>query len=122
MVDRPDYAAMAQEVEALAAQVVPRFHGEALEDIEIIFKEFAAVLDLTNTILVRAPKSEQWCVVRCIYSAQNALPDLRHYDIDPAVIQRFETMASDLNAWSGELRARGFIRDAGPPGPAPEPI
>jgi hypothetical protein len=40
MTEKPDYLAMAQEVEAMAAQVVPCYQGEAREEVDLIFAQF----------------------------------------------------------------------------------
>jgi hypothetical protein len=118
MLERPDYAALAQEVKALGAQTLSSFHGEAREEVDYIFKGFRAALELTDTVRRRVPDKELTCVRSCIGAAQEAIPDLKHYEVNNAVVKRFEEMQSELNAWAGELRARGQVAS----GPACPPI
>lgn len=118
MPERPNYIELAQEVKALAATTLPRFHGEAREEVDYIFKDFWSALELTDTVWRRVPSRELTCVRSCVGAAHTAIPDLKHYEIDNAVVQRFEEIGSELNAWAGELRARGQT----PHGPASPPV
>jgi hypothetical protein len=118
VVERPDYAGLAREVEAMSAQVIPCFQGEAREEVDLIFKEFQAILEAADLTARRVRGAELDAVEQCEYSARAAIPDLKHYEVDEVIIQRFEEIRSDLNAWAGELRARGHA----PSGPASPPL
>ena len=118
MSERPDYLAMAQEVKAMAAQVVPRYHGEARDEVALIFEDIQSSLELADTIARRVRGAEIDGVTMTETDFRSAIPNLKHYEVDPAVIQRFEEMRSAINAWKGELRARGQA----PSGPASPPL
>lgn len=118
MVGRPDYAVLAQEVEALGAKEMPRFHGEALEEVDILFKNFQLGLEEVLTFSRLVNGGEIHALTGCMVSARDAISNLRHYEIDEATIKRFEEIHSELNAWAGELRARGHF----PSGPASPPL
>src|SRR5262245_10311848 len=114
MAEKPDYLAMAQEVQAMATQVVSRYHGEAREEVDLIFKDMQSSLELADTIARRVRDAEIDGVTMTETDFRSAIPDLKHYEVDPAVIQRVEEMHSTINAWKGELRAQGQA----PSGPA----
>jgi len=99
VVERPDYAGLAREV-------------------DLVFKEFQAILEAADLTARRVHGAEGDAVDQCVYSARAAIPDLKHYEVDEAIIQRFEEIRSDLKAWAGELRARGHA----PSGPASPPL
>jgi hypothetical protein len=109
---------MAREVEAVGGDMVLRFHGEAREEVDLIFKELQADLELTDIIARRVNGEELPRVRECVKTIEFSLPAMKHYEIDKAVIERIEEMRSDLNAWAGELRARGQA----PSGPASAPL
>jgi hypothetical protein len=118
VVKRPDYLAMAQEMTGLAEQVLPRFYGEAQEEIRLLFEVCQESFELANTVAHRVRGAEIDGVVLCLGPLEDAIRDLKRYEIKPEVIQLFEEMYSDLNAWKGELRARGQA----PSGPASPPL
>jgi hypothetical protein len=116
--DRPDYAAMVQEVEAYTAQVVPRFHGEARDDVQLLFDGIQSGLEVVDGAARRINGGEPKALDSCLFSFRDTIAGLQHYEIEEKIINRLEEMTSDLNAWAGELRARGHA----PRGPASAPL
>lgn len=117
VVDRPDYGAFAQEVEAQASRVLPRFHGEAYDELKLIFDTLKLGLEIVDVSSRRINGGEPNALAMCVGFFMQDMPELRHYEIAQAILTRLEAMQSDLNAWAGELRARGQL----PSGPAVSP-
>lgn len=120
MVDRPPYAAFATEVEEVAKRIVPLFHGEAHEEIQLIFGELQSGLRVLDISSRRINGGEYKFLAAFLSCFHDDIPELQHYEIDPQVISRLEAMQSELNAWKGELQARGVIfENGGRPLPPP---
>jgi hypothetical protein len=109
---------MAQEVEALAAPVVPRFHGEARDDVQLLFDGAQSALEVLDLCARRINGGEHKALASCLSSVRDTISELKHYEIDEATIKRFEEIHSELNAWAGELRAEGHF----PSGPGSPPV
>jgi hypothetical protein len=111
-----DFSAMLQDVEAYASTVLPRFVGEALEEVGPIFEALQANLRLSSTVVRRWPdKTEErvWSVLR---ELSEAIPDLQQdYGVeDTGPLEKIE---QDLRTWLQEQNP-----NRPPGGPAPAPI
>ena len=118
VINRPWYRALAQEVEAMAAQIVPRFHGEARDDVQLLFDGAQSGLEVVDITARRINGGEHEALAACLASFEDTISELHHYEVDKKIISRFQEIHSDLNAWAGELRARGHA----PSGPASPPV
>lgn len=109
-----DFSVMLQDVEAYASTVLPRYIGEALEEVEPIFGALQAKLRLSATVVRRWPdKTEEraWAILR---ELSEAIPDLQSYGVEDT--RPLEKIEQDLRTWLQEQN-----RNRPPGGPAPSP-
>lgn len=97
----------------MAQCIGPLFHGEAREEIQLIFEELQIYLRVLDLSFRRIKGGEPPYLAICLTCFNDDIPELRHYEVDPQVIARLEDMQSGLNAWKGELQARGIVFDTG---------
>jgi hypothetical protein len=115
MATPPNFPALLQDVEAYASTVLPRFVGEALEEVEPIFAALKADLSLSATIVRRWPVKTLERAHSALREVSEAIPDLRDYGVEDT--GPLEQIEQQLRTWIEEQE-----RHRPPGGPAPAPI